>query len=165
MKNNIVLIGMPGCGKSTCGVLSAKALCKRFIDTDLLIQEREKSGLQSIIEKKGYDYFSAAEESVLEDLNCENALISTGGSAVYYDGAMRHLKENGVVIYLKISFDVMMKRISNITTRGILLKKGETIRDMFDAREELYTRYADFIIDCDALQVEEVVEKICSAAK
>jgi len=160
-KSNLILIGMPGCGKSTCGVLAAKALCKSFIDTDLLIQQREGCLLQEILDTRGSEYFSQIESNVLKELEAENSIISTGGSAIYYEDAIKHLKENGITIYLQISLEVMLSRIRNITTRGILLQKGETIQDMYAAREPLYRKYADIIIDCDELTVEEAVTAVC----
>lgn len=152
---------MPGCGKSTCGVLAAKALCMSHIDTDLLIQEREKLPLQEIINNYGAEYFGTAEEKCLCSLAAENAVVSTGGSAVYYESAMEHLKERGTAIYLSVSLDEMLRRISNITTRGILLRDGESIEDMFREREPLYRRYADIIIECGELTIERTVESIC----
>ncbi len=161
MKDNIILIGMPGCGKSTCGVLVAKALCKSFVDTDLLIQSAEGRPLQEIIEKKGNDYFKEIEEKILVKSDFQNSIIATGGSAVYYESAMNHFKENGKIIYLKISLDEMLSRIKNIKTRGILLKNGETIEEMFEKREGLYEKYADVIIDCNNTDIEKTVENIC----
>lgn len=160
-KSNLILIGMPACGKSTCGVLAAKALCKSFIDTDLLIQQREGYCLQEILDTRGSAYFSQVEFIVLKELEAENSIISTGGSAIYYEDAMKHLKEKGTVVYLRISLEVMLSRIRNITTRGILLREGETIQDMYAAREPLYRKYADIIIDCDELTVEEAVAAVC----
>ena len=161
IKSNLILIGMPGCGKSTCGVLAAKALCKSFIDTDLLIQQQEGCLLQELLDTRGPEYFSQAESGVLKELEAENSIISTGGSAVYYDDAIKHLKEKGTVVYLRISLEVMLDRIQNITTRGILLQEGETIQDMYAAREPLYRKYADIIIDSDELTVEEAVAAVC----
>ena len=162
-KDNIILTGMPGSGKSTCGVLIAKALCKEFLDTDLLIQTSEGMALQDIINSRGIDHFSDAEEQVLLNINVNGCIIATGGSAVYHRHAMEHLKENGIVIYLKISYPVMTKRIKNITTRGILLHPGESMYDMFHNREALYERYSDFIIDCDDLTAEQTVEAVINA--
>lgn len=161
--SNIVLIGMPGCGKSTCGVLAAKSLCMSFVDTDLLIQQSEGMTLQNIIDGKGLDYFEECEENCLFSLNLEKSVVSTGGSAVYYDSSMNHLKENGKVIYLKISFDEMMSRIKNITSRGIALSEGETLEQMFERREKLYEKYADIVIECDNSTVEQTVQQICFA--
>ena len=118
-KTNIVLIGMPGSGKSTCGVLAAKALLKNFFDTDLLLQNLENSKLQSIIDAKGIDYFLDAEEKAVTSLNIEGTVIATGGSVVYSERAMEHLKSLGTVIYLHLDYDTMCGRIKNITTRNI----------------------------------------------
>lgn len=159
-KKNIVIIGMPGCGKSTCGVLIAKILCKDFVDTDLVIQKNEGASLQSIIDKKGSDYFAIAEEFAICNLIAENAVIATGGSAVYSDKAMEYLKENAIIIYLHISFDTMLKRIVNMSDRGILLKNGETIESMFKEREPLYEKYANIVIDCDGKEIEDTVSEI-----
>lgn len=161
MKSNVILIGMPGSGKSTCGVLAAKSLCMSFIDTDLLIQQSEGLSLQNIIEKKGAEYFETAEEKCLCSLHCNNAIISTGGSAVYYKRAMDHLKTDGIAIYLRVSLEEMLCRISNITTRGILLRNGESIEDMFREREKLYELCADYTLSCDGLSIEQTVECIC----
>ena len=161
MNGNIILIGMPGCGKSTCGVLAAKALCKAFVDTDLLIQEAEGCGLQEIIAKKGNEYFAHTEERILSEADFTNTIIATGGSAVYYDSAMQHLKAGGKAVYLKISYEEMMRRIRNIKTRGILLAEGETMEDLYRRRCALYEKYADLTVDCDGTDVEAAVEKIC----
>ena len=157
---NIVLIGMPGCGKSTCGVLAAKALCKDFVDTDLIIQQNEKMPLQTIIDKNGNDYFANAEEHAICQTRFENAVIATGGSVVYSRKAMEHLKESAVIIYLRISFETMLKRITNMNSRGILLRRGETIEAMYNERESLYKKYADRIVDCDDKDIETTVSKI-----
>lgn len=159
-RKNIVLIGMPGCGKSTCGVLVAKSLCMDFIDTDLIIQKNEGTSLQSIINGKGNEYFAAAEERAICRTVFENAVVATGGSVVYSEKAMTHLQENALVVYLKISFDTMVKRISDMTSRGILLRNGETIETMFEEREPLYEKYADLIVDCDGKKIEDTVFKI-----
>ena len=161
---NVVLIGMPGCGKSTCGVLAAKALCKEFVDTDLVIQQKEKIPLQAIINGKGNDYFAATEEAAVCSLDLRNAVIATGGSVVYSSKAMTHLKKNGRVIYLRISFSTMLKRISDMASRGILLREGESLDAMFAEREELYEQYADIILDCDDKEIEETVSRIVESA-
>ena len=164
-KTNIILTGMPGSGKSTCGVLAAKALCMEFLDTDLLIQSGENMSLQDIINNKGIDYFSRAEEQALLSIHNKGCVIATGGSAVYYEKAMEQLKEGGMVVYLKISCREMEARIKNITTRGILLHPGESLQDMFHNRETLYERYADAVIDCGQLTIEQTVEAIVSCSK
>ena len=161
-KMNIILTGMPGSGKSTCGVLVAKAMCMEFLDTDLLIQSRENMSLQDIINNRGIDYFSRAEEQALLSIHNKGCVIATGGSAVYYERAMERLKEGGMVVYLKISCPEMESRIKNITTRGILLHPGESMHDMFHNRKALYEKYADAVIDCDHLTIEQTVEAIIS---
>lgn len=162
---NIILIGMPGCGKSTCGVLAAKSLCMSFVDTDLLIQEAEGMTLQNIIDTKGLECFEECEEKCLSSLTLKNSVISTGGSAVYYDTSMKHLKEMGQVVYLKISYEEMMNRIKNITSRGIALSEGETLEEMFARREKLYEKYADITIECDNSTVEQTVQQLCTCVK
>lgn len=164
-KMNAILIGMPGCGKSTCGVLAAKALCKSFVDTDLIIQSREGMPLQEIIDTKGTDYFAETEERILLEADFRNSIIATGGSAVYYDRAMTHLRETGKVIWLRITFDEMMRRITNMKTRGILLRNGESIEEMFALREKLCKKYADAVIDCTGNDIEKTVCEIADLMK
>lgn len=165
MNSNIILIGMPGSGKSTCGVLAAKALLKNFFDTDLLLQNLEGKRLQNIIDENGIDYFNKAEEKAILSLDIQGTVIATGGSVVYSERAMRHLKELGKIIYLHLSYEGMVKRLSNITTRGVVLKKGHTLRDMYNERLGLYERYADEVLNCDGLTVEEAVESIVLLSK
>lgn len=159
-RQNIILIGMPGCGKSTCGVLVAKALLKNFFDTDLLLQGVETQKLQDIIDNKGIDYFLNAEENVVSKLDISATVIATGGSVVYSQKAMEHLKENGTVVYLHLGYDTMVKRIKNITTRGVVLKNGDTLEDMYNERLPLYEKWADITINCDENTVEQTVEMI-----
>lgn len=160
MSSNIVLIGMPGSGKSTCGVLAAKALLKNFFDTDLLLQNLEGKRLQSIINENGIEYFNKAEERAILSLDIKGTVIATGGSVVYSEKAMAHLRSLGKIIYLRLSYDEMEGRIKNITTRGIVLKNGETLLDMYNERTVLYEKYADEILNCDGMTVEETVESI-----
>lgn len=160
MSSNIVLIGMPGSGKSTCGVLAAKALLKNFFDTDLLLQNLEGKRLQSIINENGIEYFNKAEERAILSLDIRGTVIATGGSVVYSEKAMAHLRSLGKIIYLRLGYEEMEKRIKNITTRGIVLKEGETLLDMYNERAPLYERYADEILNCDGMTVEETVESI-----
>ena len=160
---NIVLIGMPGCGKSTCGVLLAKALGMYFCDTDLIIQRHEKMSLQSIITAKGNDYFALAEENAVCTSDFTDCVIATGGSVVYSPNAMRFLADGGTIVYLKISYDTMLRRINNIETRGILLRDGETMAGMFEARQQLYEQYADLTVDCDSLDTEKTVSAVINA--
>jgi len=157
---NIILIGMPGAGKSTLGVLLAKALNYKFLDTDLSIQEYTGELLYKTIEAKGIDEFIKIEELVLLNTNVKNTVIATGGSAIYGENAMRHLKDNGQVVYLRLSLEEIIKRVNNITTRGIVMKKGKTMEDVYAERTPLYEKYADIIIDCDNGGIEDSVEKL-----
>lgn len=165
MADNIILIGMPGSGKSTCGVLAAKALLKNFFDTDLLLQNIEGKRLQDIINENGIDYFNEAEENAILSLDIRGTVIATGGSVVYSEKSMEHLKKLGRVIYLHLDYDTMADRIKNITTRGVVLKDGHTLLDMYNERLSLYEKYADETLICDNLSVEDVVTSIVCLAK
>ncbi|WP_425756497.1 shikimate kinase [Ihubacter sp. rT4E-8] len=160
---NIILVGMPSCGKSTVGVVLAKTVNKGFVDTDLLIQQREKKTLQEIINSSGNEYFHQVEESVLLDFEGEDCVIATGGSAIYFDRAMEKFKEKGVIIYLQVTLDTVFERLSNIKTRGVTLEKGQTLADLYEQRVPLYEKHADVTVVCDGCTVEEVVEKIVAA--
>lgn len=160
VKGNVILIGMPGCGKSTCGVVAAKMMLKNFFDTDLLIQNLENRRLQQIIDTEGLDYFRSAEEKAILSLDISGTVIATGGSVVYSEKAMEHLKKMGKIIYLHLDYETMIERLGNPESRGIVLKKGSTLRDMYDERLPLYSRYADAVIKCDGNTVEETARKI-----
>jgi shikimate kinase len=157
---NIILIGMPGAGKSTVGVILAKTLGMNFLDTDIAIQERTGRLLQEIINTDGPDAFKTIEEKTILSLHCHHTVIATGGSAVFSKRAMEHLTRDGVVVYLKISFDEMEKRLRNITTRGIVLSSGETLYEMYNERVPLYEKYAGITIDCEKEDFEMIVKKI-----
>lgn len=157
MKKNIVLIGMPGAGKSTIGVLLAKVLNYDFLDADLVIQKENNKKLYEIINERGIDEFLRIENDTIANINVSGTIIATGGSAVYGDKAMKHMKNNGIVVYLKLSCDEIINRISNITTRGIAMKEGKTIFDIYEERVPLYEKYADIIIDVEGTNVEECV--------
>ena len=159
-KTNIVLIGMPASGKSTVGVILAKVLGKKFIDTDLVIQQREDALLADIIKEKGVEGFMKSEEEAILSVDENNTVIATGGSAVYGEKAMEHLKENGTVIYLKVEKAELFKRLKNIKERGVVLKQGETLEEMYDNRSVLYEKYADIIIEERDNTIEETIEKI-----
>lgn len=163
--DNIILIGMPGCGKSTCGVLLAKALGMDFADTDLIIQKNEKMHLQDIINTRGNDYFARAEEKAVCSSKFSDCVVATGGSVVYSPNAMRYLSGNGTIVYLKISYDTMLRRIGNIETRGILLRDGETVAGMYEGRQKLYEDYGELTVDCDCLDTEKTVRAIMDALK
>lgn len=157
---NIVLTGMPACGKSTVGVVLAKTAGMSFLDTDLLIQERAGMKLQDILNEKGMDEFLRLEEEVLASVDVENAVISTGGSAVYSDRAMKHLDSIGTVVYLQLSLEEIRQRLNNIKTRGIAMGPGETLADLYDKRVPLYEKYANVTITAASLSVEECIEEI-----
>ena len=162
---NIVLIGMPGCGKSTIGVLLAKALLYDFVDTDLAIQKEYGKSLCSIIDEFGLAEFKSIENNVLANLTLENSVIATGGSAVYGKEAMDNLKRDAVCIYIKLPPSVIKSRIKNITTRGIAMEKGTTIDDLYLERAPLYEKYADITIETRNLSVEENVARIVEIIK
>jgi len=160
---NIVLIGMPGAGKSTVGVILAKALRRHFLDTDIVIQEQAGRLLQEIIDTDGPEAFKRLEEETVLSLHRRNTVIATGGSVVFSRRAMEHLKKEGIVVYLKISFEEMENRLRNITTRGIVLSHGETLREMYDERVPLYEKYADITVSCSEEDFETVVGKVIDA--
>lgn len=162
---NIVLIGMPGSGKSTVGVILAKSLGVDFIDTDLLIQRRENRLLQDIIDKDGIDCFLDKECDAILSVECSNAVIATGGSAILREKAMHHLKRSGTVIFLDVSVNELERRLSNIKTRGVAAEKGVTVKDIYNKRISLYKKYADISVDANSLSCEETVNIICETLK
>ena len=162
---NIILIGMPGSGKSTCGVVAAKLLLKNFFDTDLLIQNREGQRLQQIIDEKGLDYFARAEEEAVLSLDIAGTVIATGGSVEYSPAAMEHLRRMGKVIYLHLEYETMCRRIQNLDSRGVVLQAGYTLQDMYKERLPLYRRYADAVIKCDNNTVEQTAQQIARCAR
>ena len=157
---NIVLIGMPGAGKSTIGVLLAKSMLMDFVDTDLLIQKKCADSLCGIIEAKGIDEFLKIENNVICENSFENSVVATGGSAVYGNEAMAKLRADGVAVYLKLSPEELVRRIDNIHTRGIAMKEGTTIAALYDERAPLYEKYADITVGCEGLTPEQCVEAI-----
>ena len=160
MKNNIVLIGMPGVGKSTVGVILAKVLGYQFVDADLLIQKSEGKLLKDIIEEKGTDGFIEVENRVNASIQAENTIIATGGSVIYGKEAMAHLKEIGTVVYLHVPFATLEKRLADIKGRGVVLKEGQTLYDLYLERTPLYEKYADLESSEEGLNVEQTVDKL-----
>lgn len=160
MKDNIVLIGMPGVGKSTVGVILAKMIGYQFTDADLLIQKQEGKLLHEIIAEKGTDGFIEIEERVNASIEASHTIIATGGSVVYGKKAMEHLSRIGTVVYLKVPYDTLEKRLEDIKGRGVVLKEGQTLRTLYDERTTLYEKYADIEISEDGLNVEQTVEKL-----
>jgi shikimate kinase len=161
--SNIVLIGMPGSGKSTVGIILAKLTSCHFVDTDILIQTSQGRTLQDIVDTEGYMVLREIEERILLKLDCFDHVIATGGSAVYSHAAMTHLKSNGVVVFLKVELPILESRIHDFATRGLAKRPEQSIEDLFEERFVLYTKYADVTIECKDFTQEEVCEDIISS--
>ena len=159
-KNNIILIGMPGSGKSTAGVLFAKNMNYRFLDVDFLIQEHEGKRLHEVIEEKGNEYFLSVEDKVNCGLDVERTVIATGGSVIYCENAMKHLKSLGTVIYLKVPEKEIERRITNFSTRGIIIRSGDTLEDLYGERTPLYEKYADLTVLCNEKELQFNADKL-----
>lgn len=158
--NNVILIGMPGAGKSTIGVLLAKSMGYNFLDTDLIIQSQQKKKLQEIIDEEGIDAFLKCEERALMSIDFDCTVVATGGSAIFSERGMEHLKNGGICVYLAVSEQELVKRLSNIKTRGIACRKGETVAEIIEERRAYYEKYADVTINCENATAEQTVEKI-----
>ena len=161
--DNIILIGMPGCGKSTVGVLLAKLIGHDFVDTDILIQQQEGKKLYKIIEEDGLDYFKKVENELNSKLDLKNTVIATGGSVVYGREAMQHLKTLGKIVYLKVSKEELKNRIGNFSTRGIAIEKGKTFDDLYEERIPLYEQYADIVISGEQEELIKNAEEIAKS--
>ncbi len=159
-KSNIVLIGMPAAGKSTVGVILAKVLGYQFIDADLVIQKQEHRLLKDIIKEDGLEGFIAIENNINSSLQVDRTVIATGGSAIYGKEAMDHLKSIGTIIYIRLSYETLENRLGNIRRRGVVLKKGQNLRDLYKERCPLYEKYADIIVDAEDMGVEKTMETI-----
>lgn len=155
--DNIILIGMPASGKSTVGVILAKIIGYDFIDSDLLIQKAEGMKLAQIISKKGVDGFIRVEERVNAAIEAHRSVIATGGSAVYGQRAMEHFRQIGTIVYLKVDFDELERRLGNIRQRGVVLREGQTLRDLYEERSVLYDKYADLTVTEEGETVEDVI--------
>lgn len=161
--SNLVLIGMPGAGKSTIGVMLAEKTDRHFVDTDALIEKAEGRSLQDIVDKDGYLELRRVEEAALLDLTVQDHVISTGGSAVYSAAAMEHLKRNATAIFLDVSLDTLEERIPNFSTRGLAKRPDQSFAELFDERNSLYRKFADVTVKCDGLTAEEVCERVIAA--
>lgn len=161
--DNIILIGMPGSGKSTVGVLLAKMLGYSFIDSDLIIQQVEGRRLYEILRDEGVEYFAKVENSVNANLQAHRTVIATGGSAVYGEEAMKHLSSIGRVVYLKVSLAELERRVRNFETRGIMREDGQTLADIYAERAPLYEKYADITVSCTRGSLQKNAEKIIAA--
>ena len=160
---NIILIGMPGSGKSTLGVLLAKIAGFSFLDSDLLIQSNVGKKLHRILDEDGIEFFKNVENEVNSNINSQNTVIATGGSVVYGKEAMEHLKSIGTVVYLKVSLDELLRRINNMATRGIVKKPNKTFKDLYRERTGLYEKYADVIVECEDSDLNVNAEKVAKA--
>jgi shikimate kinase len=158
--NNITLIGMPGVGKSTLGVVLAKVLGYEFLDSDLLIQKQEKKKLYEIIAERGIEGFQEIEDRVNASIDTDQSVIATGGSVVYCKNAMEHLKSIGKVVYLEISLQALHKRLGNLEQRGVVLKDGQTLADLYKERIPLYEKYADLVINIEGKDLEASLQTI-----
>ncbi|MDE5864437.1 MAG: shikimate kinase [Lachnospiraceae bacterium] len=158
MKDNIVLIGMPSSGKSTVGVVLAKALGYRFVDSDLVIQDRTGLLLSEVIATFGVDGFNRLENEVNASLDYHKTVIATGGSAVYGKEAMEHLQTIGTVVYLELSYESLCERIGDLSQRGVSIRVGQSFRDLYEERRPLYEQYADITVHAEGLSIREVVQ-------
>ena len=157
---NIIFIGMPASGKSTVGVVVAKRLGYDFIDTDLLIQKQENRLLKEIFADVGNEGFLAIENQVNREVEAEHAVISPGGSVIYCKEAMEHFKEIGTVVYLQVSFETIDARISCAKNRGVVLKEGQTLHDLYEERTKLFEKYADYVVSEEGLSLEDTIDKV-----
>lgn len=158
--SNIILIGMPGAGKSTLGVVLAKNTSRDFVDTDLLIQREHKQSLQQIVEDQGYQKLREIEQEILLGLNVENTVVATGGSAVYSEAAMNHLARNGRIVFLDVDREVLEQRIGDYSDRGIAKSEKQSFADLYRERQPLYRKYADFSIKGSALTKDQACIRI-----
>lgn len=162
---NVILIGMPACGKSTLGVLLAKVLMMDFADTDLLIQKHYQKPLQLLVDELGAEAFSQMEEDFVASLHLQNAVIATGGSVALEEKAMQHLKKDGVIVFVKLSYESIERRLHNIATRGIAMKKGQTLRQLYELRQPFYHQWADIIVEADGQDIEETMTTLVQRLK
>ncbi len=162
---NIVLIGMPGAGKSTVGVVLAKNMGMSFLDSDLVIQEREGKKLHELIEEHGMDGFLAIEGRVNASLNPKTAVIATGGSAVYSEEAMEHLRSIAMICYLKLPYRSIEERLGDLAERGVVLREGETLYELYEERVPLYEKYANITVECENKNIREIVTELSKRLK
>ena len=165
MKSNIVLIGMPGVGKSTIGVVLAKNLGYHFMDSDIVIQQQTGKLLHEIITEKGLDGFLQTEDEVNAGIDAEKTVIATGGSAVFGKHAMQHLAENGTIIYLSLPYEQIEERLGDLHKRGVALRENQTLYDIYQERIPLYEKYADVVADVSGCQIEKAIDKIKNLLK
>jgi shikimate kinase len=160
VKSNIILIGMPGSGKSTVGVILAKMIAKRYLDTDILLQNIEKRSLQDIVDKEGHMALRDVEQKVLLGIQCTNHIVATGGSAAYSEPAMMHLKKNGIIVFLHADLPALNQRIHNYETRGLAKRPDQSFQDLFEERLALYEKYADITVQSSNMTQDQVCDVI-----
>ena len=158
--SNVILIGMPGAGKSTVGVVLAKRLGCRFLDSDLVIQEKCGKLLYQLIEERGEAGFLLLENEINREIQGDKMVIATGGSAVYGTEAMAHFKEIGRVVYLRLPYEELKERLGDLHERGVVIKEGSTLKDLYEERIVLYEKYADLTVDCGGRNIRSIVEEI-----
>lgn len=158
--SNVILIGMPGAGKSTVGVVLAKKLGYRFLDSDLVIQEKCGKLLHQLIEERGEAGFLMLENEINGDIRGDKMVVATGGSAVYGKEAMAHFKEIGRIVYLRLPYEELKERLGDLHERGVVIKEGSTLKDLYEERILLYEKYADLTIDCGGRDIRSIVEEI-----
>lgn len=163
--DNIILIGMPGSGKSSVGVVLAKALGMNFLDVDLLIQSREGALLQDILDSRGVEAFLDVESQTIRSVDCRRTVIAPGGSCVCREDGMEHLRKLGTVVYLRLSLPEVVTRIHNLDSRGIALQPGQTLADVYDYRTPRYERYADLTVDADGQSLVQTIEAVKTLIK
>ncbi len=169
MDKNIVLIGMPGCGKSTVGVVLAKITGFRFLDSDLVIQEKEGRLLSEIIAQEGLESFARIENRINLGINVKKTVIATGGSVIYGKEAMKHFKRTGVIVYIRLPYEQIKTRLGDLTKRGVAIRKGQTLKELYDERAPIYEEYADIIVDEEnmdiartALYIRDMIKQLAS---
>ncbi|HKM33430.1 MAG TPA: shikimate kinase [Lachnospiraceae bacterium] len=163
-KSNIVLIGMPGAGKSTVGVVAAKRMGYRFVDSDLVIQETYGKLLYELIDEYGIEGFWELENQVNASLNPDKSVIATGGSVCYEEEAMEHLSRIGCVVYLNLTYDSLVERLGDLNARGVTFRPEQTLLDLYKERTPLYEKYAHITIDCEGKQLREIAAEVCDRA-
>ncbi|MGI6070234.1 MAG: shikimate kinase [Blautia sp.] len=157
---NVILIGMPGAGKSTIGVVLAKVLGYQFLDSDLLIQRQENRRLSQIIDEEGIEGFKKVEDRVNASICTEQTVIATGGSVVYCENAMEHLKSIGTVVYLELPYGELSKRLGNLRGRGVILRDGQSLQELYQERVPLYEKYADLTVNCENQSLEDSLQAV-----
>lgn len=161
-KDNIILIGMPGAGKSTVGVVLAKKLGYQFLDSDLVIQQQYGKLLHELIEEYGVEGFWQLENNVNKEINIKKAIVATGGSAIYGSEAMIHLKQTGLVIYLQLPYKEIEDRLGDLKCRGVTLRQGQTLKNLYEERVPFYEKYADITISCEFKSLIDIVNEIAT---